>query len=42
VIYDGKLIGVTTFGISCSNPAVPDVHTNIHKNIEYLNKIMKE
>ncbi|CAL1687666.1 unnamed protein product [Lasius platythorax] len=40
LIYEDKLVGVATYGISCSG--VPDVHTSIDKNLEYLHEIIKE
>ncbi|XP_014476472.1 PREDICTED: trypsin-like [Dinoponera quadriceps] len=40
VIYEGKLVGLTTFGISCANPQIPDVHTSISEMHEYINKVL--
>ncbi|KAL6266477.1 hypothetical protein P5V15_003326 [Pogonomyrmex californicus] len=39
LIYEGKLVGVATYGISCIETPVPDVHAKIKKNLEYFNEI---
>jgi len=41
LIYKGKLVGLTTYSISCIETPVPDVHTSISKNIDYLKEIME-
>ncbi|XP_071561889.1 chymotrypsin-2-like [Temnothorax nylanderi] len=41
LIYEGKLVGLATYSISCNETPVPDVHTSINQNIEYLNDIIK-
>ncbi|EZA58114.1 hypothetical protein DMN91_007257 [Ooceraea biroi] len=42
LIYEGKLVGVATSGISCDNVPIPDVHPSIYKNIDYLYEIIKK
>ncbi|XP_025075777.1 chymotrypsin-2-like [Pogonomyrmex barbatus] len=39
LIYEGKLVGVASYGISCIETPVPDVHAKINKNLEYFNEI---
>ncbi|KAM0732885.1 Chymotrypsin-2 [Formica fusca] len=42
LIYEDKLVGVATYGISCNNNPVPDVHASIDENNrEYLREILK-
>ncbi|XP_020288289.1 chymotrypsin-2-like [Pseudomyrmex gracilis] len=36
LIYDGKLVGLATYGISCEDISIPDVHTAVNKNLEFL------
>ncbi|XP_025264870.1 chymotrypsin-2 [Camponotus floridanus] len=43
LIYEGKFVGVATYGISCENPPRPDVHISLdEENREYLQEITRE
>ncbi|XP_012220528.1 chymotrypsin-2 [Linepithema humile] len=41
LIYEGKLVGVSTYGVSCDANPIPDVHPIISKNLEYLYNITR-